>query len=543
MTNVPFYQHTNVPFYSKGTIMAIEVWLPALLGYLIPVGLFLLAWGGMEPQRARRSTTIGALALALATIGYAAVGFAFHLGGARVVSDQPGLEGLDWLFASEGRLHWGLIGLKGFFLANEAATPEALALFITYLPLTTAAVLLLVLSTSKRARGWQVTFGGLLMAAVLFPVTACWVWGGGWLANLGLTLNLGHGFVDHAGSGAVYLLGGMAALGALLGLGQRLPRGEPEQPGEMPPAHFPLLANLGALLFGLGLMGWSLSQPFHVAGAELNLPRIAVNSLLAGAGAIFTSQVYSWLAVGHADALMSARGMAAGFVAIAASAPFVPPWAALAIGAVAGLLLPLGVYLVERVLWLPDGTATVALGVTAGILGLLAVALFADGLWGQGWNGVGTSEYRTVAGQGVTGWIPAPDAGFVDDFRGQMIAQLVGIGAIGLPAFLISWLVFLVLNLPYRPRKMRASKEEEAIEEGTETEKGSGWLASFGQSLFSSRKREAEREEDKPEAKERTRREKESGWLTFLKQNLPQPRKRPAEPEEIEQTPETEAEE
>jgi ammonia channel protein AmtB len=241
--------------------------------------------------------------------------------------------------------------------------------------------------------------------------------------------------------------------------------------------------------------------------------------------------------VGHADALMSARGMAAGFVAIAASAPFVPPWAALAIGAVAGLLLPLGVYLVERVLRLPDGTATVALGITAGIVGLLAVALFADGLWGQNWNGVGEGEYRTVAGQGVTGWIPAPDSGFVDDFQGQLIAQLVGIGAIGLPAFLISWLMFLALNLPYRPRKERARKER-----APEAEKGGGWLTSLEQSLFPLRKHETE-QEDEPEAKETARAKEDGGWLTSLRRNLFLPRKREAEPEEIEQTPEIEAEE
>jgi Amt family ammonium transporter len=437
--------------------MAIETWLPALLGYLIPVGLFLLAWGGMEPQRARRSATVGALALALAVVGYFAVGFAFHLGGAGLMSDQPGLEGLVRLFAGEGDLEWGLIGLAGFFLADEAATPEALALFVTYLPLVAAAVLLLVLSVTGRARGWQAAVGGLAVAAVLFPLAACWVWGGGWLANLGVTLERGHGFVDHAGSGVVYLLGALAALGALVGLGQRLPGGEPGRPEEMPPAHFPLLANVGALLFGLGWLGWSLSVPFHVAGAELNLPRIAVNGLMAGAGAILTSQLYCWITVGHADALMAARGAAAGFVAISAGAPFVSPWAALVTGALAGLLLPLGVYLVERVLRLPDGTATVALGVAGGLWGLLAVALFADGRWGQGWNGVGLEEYHTVAGQGVTGFLPAD--GFMGDGPGQLIAQLAGIGAIGVLAFLVGWLVFLGLNLPYRPRKERARKE------------------------------------------------------------------------------------
>jgi len=447
--------------------MTIEIWLPALLGYLIPTGLFLLAWGGMEPQRARRSATVGALALALAALGYFTVGFAFHLGGAGLMSDQPGLEGLVRLFAGEGELEWGLVGLAGFFLADETATPEALVLFVTYLPLVATTVLLLVLSVSGRARIWQVAVGGLVVAAVLFPVAACWVWGGGWLSNLGVTLERGHGFVDHAGSGVVYLLGGMAALGALVGLGQRLPRGEPDEPVEMPPAHFPLLANLGVLLFGLGWLGWSLSVPFHVAGAELNLPRIATNGLLAGAGAVLVSQAYCWITVGQADALMVARGAAAGLVAISAGGPFVPPWAALIIGALAGLLLPLGVYLVERVLRLPDGTAAVPLGIVGGLWGSLAVALFADGRWGQGWNGVGVEEYHTVVGQGVTGYLPA--TGFIGDGPGQLIAQLAGIGAIGLLAFLVGWLVFLGLNVPYRPRKERKPKVEEA-EEAEETE-------------------------------------------------------------------------
>ncbi len=444
--------------------MAIETWLPALLGYLIPVGLFLLAWGGMEPQRARRSATLCALALALATLGYFAVGFAFHLGGAGLMGDYPGLEGLNHIFAGEGDLAWGLVGLEGFFLAGEAATPEALALFVMYLPMVATAVLLVVLSLHGRARDWQVVVGGLAVAAVLFPLVACWVWGGGWLSNLGLEsmLERGHGFVDHAGSVVVYLLGGMAALGALVGLGQRLPPGDPGEPEEMPPAHFPLLANVGALLFGLGWLGWSLSVPFHAAGAGLSLERIAVNGLLAGAGAILTSQLYCQLTVGEADALMSARGAVAGFVAVSAGAPFVPPWAALVIGAGAGLLLPLGVYLMDRVLYLPDGAATTPLGIIGGLWGALAVAIFADGRWGQGWNGVGADVYHTIAKMGVTGLFPAE--GFVGDGLGQSICQLVGIGVVGLLAFLVGWLVFLGLNVPYRPRKERKPEVEDTEE-------------------------------------------------------------------------------
>ena len=95
--------------------MAIETWFPALLGYLIPIGLFLLAWGGMEAGQARRAAALGALAVALGALGYFAVGFAFHLGGAKYMSDLPGLQGLDDLHGVSG---WGLIGLKGFFLAR-----------------------------------------------------------------------------------------------------------------------------------------------------------------------------------------------------------------------------------------------------------------------------------------------------------------------------------------------------------------------------------------------------------------------------------------
>jgi Amt family ammonium transporter len=440
--------------------MATEIWLPALLGYLIPIGVFLLAWGGMEANRARRAAAVGTLALSLAAMGYFAVGFAFHLGGAQSVTNEPAYEELDALYAVGENKEWGLIGLTGFFLSgydennkeSVPLTPEAMALFVNYLPLAATAVLLVTLSVHEQARGWQAAAGGLVIAALLFPTVACWAWGGGWLSNLGSpeTLARGHGFVDYAGSGVVYLLGGLAALGALVGLKKRLPPGTPGEPAEMPPAHFPLLANLGALLFGLGLLGWSLSTPFHVAGATLNLPRIAVNVVLAGAGATFVAQVYSWFAIGRANALMAARGTAAGFIVIAASAPFIPQWWALFAGAAVGLLLPLGVYFVEHVLRLPDATATVALGLTAGLLGLLMVPAFADGLWGQGWNGVGADEYRTEALMGVVGFLPAEKFAFSNgDGPGQLIAQLAGIGAIGVLSFFVGWLTFTLLNLPY----------------------------------------------------------------------------------------------
>jgi Amt family ammonium transporter len=410
---------------------------PLILGYLLPIGFFLLAWGGMEPERARRAAIQGLVALALATVGYFATGFAFHLGGAAVFSDRPGLGALDSIWSPLDRvrgLGWGVIGLKGFFLGG-ADTPQALALFAAYLPMAATAVLLPVLALFGRARGGWVALMGLLTGALLFPLAACWVWGGGWLASMGQTLARGHGAVDHAGSGVVYLLGGMMAWGALTALGREPPQ---EGPAEMPPAHFPLLANLGVLLVVVGWLGWSLSGPLHADGARLDAGRMAVNGSLALAGATLTSLFYCWLALGRGDSLMVARGAAGGLVALSAGAPFLPPWAALVVGVVAGLLVPLGVYLVDRLLRLADATAAVAVAALPGLWGLLAVALFADGRWGQGWNGVGAEVYRTVIGQGVSGFLVAP--GFLGDGPGQMVAQVVAVVAIGLLGFAGGWL-------------------------------------------------------------------------------------------------------
>jgi Amt family ammonium transporter len=417
---------------------------PLILGYLLPIGFFLLGWGGMEPERARRAAIQGLVALALATVGYFATGFAFHLGGAAVFSDRPGLDTLDSIWSPLDRvrgLGWGVIGLKGFFLGG-ADTPQALALFAAYLPMAATAVLLPVLALFGRARGGWVALLGLLTGALLFPLAACWVWGGGWLASMGQTLARGHGAVDHAGSGVVYLLGGMMAWGALTALGREPPQ---EGPAEMPPAHFPLLANLGVLLVVVGWLGWSLSGPLHADGARLDAGRIAVNGSLALAGATLTSLFYCWLALGRGDSLMVARGAAGGLVALSAGAPFLPPWAALVVGVVAGLLVPLGVYLVDRLLRLADATAAVAVAALPGLWGLLAVALFADGRWGQGWNGVGAEVYRTVIGQGVSGFLVAP--GFLGDGPGQMVAQVVAVVAIGLLGFAGGWMIMAATRL------------------------------------------------------------------------------------------------
>jgi len=470
---------------AASSLEAAPVWplLAGGLAFLIPAGFTLLASGGMPEEKAVPTAMMGLAATGLAIVGYLACGFALQFGGVGLVSDLPGLGGLIWewspLDATWGT-GWGALGLRGFFLQQGADTPTAYALFFSQLPLVITACLIPLLTLRKRARSFALLPVALLIAAVVYPIIGNWVWGGGWLANLGLNLQLGHGFVDFAGSGMVHLLGGVAALGGILAFGlQTLRPGSvrvsdtspgisagfglqnennennenpstgsgrrAEEPAQMPPVHLPLLAILGSLLLLVGWLGLIFSNPLYMSNEGLSRALIAVNVVLAASGSLLTAMLYAWFTTRRADVLMAARGLAAGLIAISAACPFVPPWAALIIGAVAGLLLPLGIYLVEHLLRLDDPSAAIATHGLSGLWGLLALAIFADGRYGAGWNGTGAEEYLGIAGQGVSGGFVA--SGFQLDFLNQLFAQLAGIATIAILTFALAWLFFKILDV------------------------------------------------------------------------------------------------
>ncbi len=419
-----------------------------LWGYLVPMGMLLLVWGGLPPHRARKITPLALSALALTTLLYWAVGFAFHLGGAHVVAPQEAsLEGLNRLLPLiPGNGDWGIIGLAGFALSGDGVTPTVIALFLTYLPMAATAVLLVVLALTEEEPRWAVGLP-LLFALVVWPIAACWVWGGGFLTRLGTTFGLGHGFVDFGGSALLLWLPAAYLFGFLVWR-ERLPQVEE---ATLPPAYFPLLANAGALLMGVGWMGWALAQPFHTCGATFDLPRTALTILLAAAGAIVGGQGYAFLAEGDLEPLLSARSAAVGWGSALAAAPFLTPAMALVTGLVAGLLFPFALYLVEIVLRLRDRSAAIALGLTGGAWGLVAASLLAAGRWGDGWNG-----------------IDGPVGGLIGGDGKQVAAQLVGLAVLGLWGG--GWGLLLGALPRLRERLQRPKPESAAGEEAQEPE-------------------------------------------------------------------------
>jgi Amt family ammonium transporter len=439
--------------------------LAGCLAFLVPIGLTLMASGAASEDRAANVALTSLAAIGLGVLGYFACGFAFQFGGIGLFSELPGVEDLiwEWSFLDVGwGPGWGMLGLKGFFLGGEADNPAAYALFFSQLALVTTAVLIPALSLRGRVKAIVIVLGALLLSAAIYPILGNWIWGGGWLAHLGSNLELGHGFVDFAGAGLVNLVGGTAALAGILVFklqrGEKRPSPEAVSPlsaralsvppserevAEMPPVHLPLLAILGSLLLVVGWLGWALASPLN-ALTDISPAVVAVNLLLAAAGGTLVATLYSWFTTGRADVLMATRGLAIGLVSISAAVSFVPPWAALLTGAVAGLLLPLTIYLLDYLLRLDDPTAAVSVHGLGGLLGLLALGFFADGRYGAGWNGIGATEYLGVLGQGVSGYFTA--RGFQPDWPSQLYAQLVGLGAIFVLTFVLTWLLFQVLR-------------------------------------------------------------------------------------------------
>ena len=434
------------------------------LAFLVPLGYALIAVGGLPEERARHAALSTLAALGLAVLGYIGSGFALQFGGVGLTYNLPGLEKLIWEWSALGvtwGTGWGMAGLVGWGLTGPAATTGAYTLALANLPWVVTAALIPLISLRGRIPAWASGLLGLLMGALIYPLAGNWVWGGGWLANLGSNLGQGHGLVDAGGAGLVHLLGAAATLTGIMVFIPREPKaGNPDEPVPLPPVHLPLLAVFGAGLLLAGGLAWTVGNPL-LSVDTLSLPLLALNGVLAAAAGALLPLLYTWFVAGTPDPLMATRGLAAGTVAIVAAAPFVPPWAALAIGAGAGLLTPLVIFLVDRVLRWDDPTAVLTVHGLGGVLGLLAVGIFADGNAGLGWNGVGAESYLGVARQGVSGLLVAP--GFQPDWPGQMQAQGVGIAALALFGFFAAWLCLAPPALLFRLARRRPAATPETI--------------------------------------------------------------------------------
>ncbi len=217
-----------------------------------------------------------------------------------------------------------------------------------------------------------------IISLVIYPIEAHWVWGGGWLAQIG--------FLDFAGSTCIHMVGGTAALIGAWMLGPRIgkfsvdPKTGKKTPNAIP-GHSLTLGALGCFILWFGWYG------FNGAAADTvdHLAQIFVTTTIAPAVASCTTMMYTWVKQGKPDVSMTLNASLAGLVGITAPCADTDAIGATIIGIVSGLLVCFGVWLLDYVLHVDDPVGAVAVHFFNGIWGTIAVGLFATG---NGQNGV-----------------------------------------------------------------------------------------------------------------------------------------------------------
>jgi Amt family ammonium transporter len=272
----------------------------------------------------------------------------------------------------------------------------------------------------------------LWVSMFIYPVVAMWVWGGGWLANLGRTMGWGNGAVDFAGSGVVHLIGGATALAGAIVIGPRIGRFNKDGSANAIPGHNIPMGVLGTIILFFGWFGFNPGSALGFTGPFRDLAILAgVNTLLAGAMGGITAMFYMWwFGPGKKpDPSMSVNGVLAGLVAITAPCAFVDTWAALVIGGFAGVLVCWATFAIEK-MRIDDPVGAVPVHMVNGIWGVLAVGIFASG------------NPATAAWNGV----PTPVTGLLYGGTTQIIAQLTQVVAVALTVTILSFIFFKIVN-------------------------------------------------------------------------------------------------
>ena len=199
---------------------------------------------------------------------------------------SPNLGGTSPLTSIFGHGNAGLIGLHGFFLqSGNSYDVGVLAFFLFQVVFMETAGYIIIGAIAERISFAGFIFAEIAMGAIIYPIYGIWVWGGGWLAQLGQSLDLGHGAVDFAGSGVVHATGGWAALALAMLLGPRIGKYRSDGTVRAFPGH-----NLGYVVIGtlVLIFGWMGFNPGSTFGAtDLRIGIVAVNTLLsASAGAV-----------------------------------------------------------------------------------------------------------------------------------------------------------------------------------------------------------------------------------------------------------------
>jgi Amt family ammonium transporter len=379
-----------------------------ILALPLAVAGFAILNTGLGRSRSAAHSLLGALSIAaVAAITFFVLGFSWEgFAGGPSYALVAGTTSWDWIGAQPlffRGLRWN--GMPADYAAAFQLFAVGLAALIPW---------------GAGADRWRLraAFAStVLLAGFLCPLFAHWVWGGGWLAHLGVAFNLGAGFVDPGGAATIQVIGGLSGLVVIWIAGPRRGKFTRNAPPSAIPGHQIIYVLFGCLLMLPGWLALNVLCAILFAGLSGgSLLFVEVNTLLSASGAVAAALLVTRFRFGRPDASLCANGWVAGLVASSAVAAYVPPADALLVGLVAGGALPFVVELLEVRCRIDDPAGAVATHAVSGLWGLLAV--------------------------GFLGHLP----------DGQLLAQLVGIATLlGLMLPLIYGLNWLLDKaIPFR---------------------------------------------------------------------------------------------
>ncbi|MBE0416667.1 MAG: ammonium transporter [Coriobacteriia bacterium] len=386
-----------------------------------------LGFGLVESGFTRAKNTVNIISknfivFAVSTVAFLLVGWGIMFG------DGNGVVGTQGLFLLGGADNSPAIGdaYQGVYSAISWTGVPLLAKFFFQLVFAGTAATIVSGAVAERIKYVSFMVFTFVLVALVYPTIGHWVWGGGWLAELG--------FWDFAGSTVVHSTGAWAALAGVLVLGPRIGKFSKDGKAHAIPGHNMTSAMTGAMILWFGWFGFNPGST--MAADPGSISHIIVATTVAAAAGALAATALAWGILGKPDIGMTINGALGGLVGITAGCAFVGLGSSLVIGAIAGAIIVLGVLFLDRVR-IDDPVGAIAVHGMGGIFGTLAIGLFAQDAIAPGTTGNGL-----FFGGGLT----------------LLWNQLIGVAAVGAAVFAVSLVVWVAIKATIG---VRVSEEEE----------------------------------------------------------------------------------
>ncbi len=402
------------------TMDTLWVLLGAALIFFMQAGFAMVETGFTRAKNAGNIIMKNLMDFAFGSIVYWAVGFGLMMG------DGNGFIGSIDLFCrgdyASNIPSWAYVAFNTMFCATAATIVSG--------------------AMAERTKFSSYIIYSILISLLIYPIEGHWIWGGGWLANL--SIGGSSGFIDYAGSTAVHMTGGVAALVGAWMLGPRIGKYDRDGNPKAIPGHSIPLGALGCFILWFGWFGFNPASSYGLSTVEnaLDVSNVFMTTNIAAAAATCVTMCLTWIRYKKPDVSMTLNGSLAGLVAITAGCSAVDPWAAAIIGAIAGILIVVSVEFFDKVAKIDDPVGAISVHGVCGATGTILIGFFAreDGLFTTGhWD--------------------------------RLIIQLIGVLTV---AGFVAISMFIIFTIIKKTVGLRVSPEEElggldSVEHGLET--------------------------------------------------------------------------